>query len=171
MSEPERIDATSQRTTAIDKGDHYLINGTKNWITNGNSATIYLVIAQTDIEKGHKGINAFIVEKGMDGFVVGPKENKLGIRGSDTHSIMFTDVKVPKENRIGEDGFGFKFTRDENSLWRKNRNCLTGFRYCFWTYELSLQYSKERKKPLEKRLINIKLLLFKLADMATEIEA
>ena len=110
LSEPEAgSDATSQKTTAIDRGDHYLINGTKNWITNGNSATIYLVIAQTDIEKGHKGINAFIVEKEMDGFVVGPKENKLGIRGSDTHSIMFTDVKVPKENRIGEDGFGFKF--------------------------------------------------------------
>ena len=110
LSEPEAgSDATSQRTTAVDNGDHYLLNGTKNWITNGNSASVYLVVAQTDIEKGHKGINAFILEKGMDGFVVGPKENKLGIRGSDTHSIMFTDVKV-KENRIGEDGFGFKFT-------------------------------------------------------------
>ena len=101
LSEPEAgSDATSQQTTAIDKGDHYLLNGTKNWITNGNSASVYLVIAQTDVEKKHKGINAFIVEKGMDGFIVGPKENKLGIRGSDTHSLMFTDVKVPKENRI-----------------------------------------------------------------------
>ena len=110
LSEPEAgSDATSQRTTAIEKEDHYLLNGTKNWITNGNSASIYLVIAQTHPEKGHKGINAFIVEKDFEGFVVGPKENKLGIRGSDTHSIMFTDVKVPKENRIGEDGFGFKF--------------------------------------------------------------
>ena len=110
LSEPEAgSDATSQKTTAIDKGDYYLLNGTKNWITNGNNASVYLVIAQTHPEKMHKGINALIVEKGMDGFAVGPKENKLGIRGSDTHSLMFTDVKVPKENRIGEDGFGFKF--------------------------------------------------------------
>ena len=110
LSEPEAgSDATSQKTTAIDKGDYYLLNGTKNWITNGNTAAIYLVIAQTDIDKGHKGINAFIVEKDMEGFVVGLKENKLGIRGSDTHSLMFTDVKVPKQNRIGEDGFGFTF--------------------------------------------------------------
>ena len=110
LSEPEAgSDATSQKTTAKDMGDHYLLNGTKNWITNGNSASVYLVIAQTDVEKGHRGINALIIEKGMEGFVVGPKENKLGIRGSDTHSLMFTDVKVPKENRIGEDGFGFKF--------------------------------------------------------------
>ena len=110
LSEPEAgSDATSQQTTAIDKGDHYLLNGTKNWITNGSTASVYLVIAQTDIDKGHKGINAFIVEKNMPGFVVGLKENKLGIRGSDTHSLMFTDVKVPKQNRIGEDGFGFTF--------------------------------------------------------------
>ncbi|MEO1098369.1 MAG: acyl-CoA dehydrogenase family protein, partial [Bacteroidota bacterium] len=110
LSEPEAgSDATSQRTTAEDKGDYYLLNGTKNWITNGNSAGIYIVIAQTDPEKKHKGINALIVEKGMDGFVVGKKEDKLGIRGSDTHSLMFTDVKVPKENRIGDDGFGFTF--------------------------------------------------------------
>ena len=110
LSEPEAgSDATSQRTTAEDKGDHYLLNGTKNWITNGNTASVYLVMAQTDPEKGHKGINCLIVEKGMEGFQVGPKENKLGIRGSDTHSLMFTDVKVPKENRIGEDGFGFTF--------------------------------------------------------------
>ena len=110
LSEPEAgSDATSQRTTAIDKGDHYLLNGTKNWITNGGTADYYLVIAQTDKEKGHKGINAFIVEKSWEGFEVGPKEDKLGIRGSDTHSLIFNDVKVPKENRIGEDGFGFKF--------------------------------------------------------------
>src|SRR3954470_20666822 len=110
LSEPEAgSDATSQRTTAIDKGDHYLLNGTKNWITNGNSASVYLVVAQTDVEKGHKGINAFIVEKNWPGVVVGAKENKLGIRGSDTHSISFSDVKVPKENRTGEDGFGFTF--------------------------------------------------------------
>ncbi|MEO5584694.1 MAG: acyl-CoA dehydrogenase family protein, partial [Flavobacteriales bacterium] len=110
LSEPEAgSDATSQRTTAIDMGDHYLLNGTKNWITNGGTATTYLVMAQTDVAKGHKGINCLIVEKGMPGFVVGAKEDKLGIRGSDTHTLMFQDVKVPKENRIGEDGFGFKF--------------------------------------------------------------
>ncbi|MEQ8809945.1 MAG: acyl-CoA dehydrogenase family protein, partial [Imperialibacter sp.] len=110
LSEPEAgSDATSQRTTAEDKGDYYLLNGTKNWITNGNSASVYIVMAQTDASKAHKGINALIVEKGMDGFVVGKKENKLGIRGSDTHSLMFQDVKVPKANRIGDDGFGFSF--------------------------------------------------------------
>ncbi|HCY46211.1 MAG TPA: acyl-CoA dehydrogenase, partial [Flavobacteriales bacterium] len=110
LSEPEAgSDATSQSTTAIDKGDHYLLNGTKNWITNGGTASYYIVIAQTDVEKGHKGINAFIVEQDWEGFMVGAKENKLGIRGSDTHTIMFQDVKVPKENRIGIDGFGFKF--------------------------------------------------------------
>src|SRR5690606_37259598 len=110
LSEPEAgSDATSQKTTAIDMGDYYLLNGTKNWITNGSTASTYLVIAQTDVEKGHKGINAFIVEKGMPGFEIGPKEKKMGIRGSDTHSLIFNDVRVPKENRIGEDGFGFKF--------------------------------------------------------------
>src|SRR5215204_3742201 len=110
LSEPEAgSDATSQRTIAEDKGDHYLLNGTKNWITNGNSASVYLAMAQTDIAKGSRGINAFIVEKSWPGVSVGAKENKLGIRGSDTHSIMFQDVKVPKENRIGPDGFGFKF--------------------------------------------------------------
>src|SRR5690606_30294966 len=110
LSEPEAgSDATSQKTTAIDMGDHYLLNGTKNWITNGNTASVYLVIAQTDVDKKHKGINALIVTRDMPGFEVGPKEQKLGIRGSDTHSLMFSDVKVPKENRIGEDGFGFKF--------------------------------------------------------------
>ena len=108
LSEPEAgSDATSQKTTAIDMGDHYLLNGTKNWITNGGNAQYYIVIAQTDVEKKHKGINAFIVEKGWEGFVIGKKEEKLGIRGSDTHSLMFTDVKVPKENRIGEDGFDY----------------------------------------------------------------
>jgi len=132
LSEPEAgSDATSQQTTAIEKGDHYLLNGTKNWITNGNSATIYLVIAQTDVEKGHKGINAFIIEKGMEGFVVGLKENKLGIRGSDTHSLMFTDVKVPKENRIGEDGFGFTFAMKTLS-GRKDWHCCTSFRNSIW---------------------------------------
>ena len=110
LSEPEAgSDATSQKTTAIDQGDHYLLNGTKNWITNGSSASVYLVIAQTDVEAGHRGINAFIVERGMEGFVVGAKEDKMGIRGSDTHTLLFNDVKLPKENRIGEDGFGFKF--------------------------------------------------------------
>jgi alkylation response protein AidB-like acyl-CoA dehydrogenase len=170
LSEPEAgSDATSQRTTAIDKGDYYLLNGTKNWITNGGSASVYLVIAQTDIAKGHKGINAFIVEKGMPGFVVGPKENKMGIRASDTHSLMFTDVKVPKENRIGEDGFGFKFAM----------KTLTGGRIgiasqalgiASGAYELALAYSKERKafgKPIHEH----QAIAFKLADMATEIEA
>ena len=170
LSEPEAgSDATSQRTTAIDRGDHYLINGTKNWITNGNSATIYLVIAQTDIEKGHKGINAFIIEKGMDGFVVGPKENKLGIRGSDTHSIMFTDVKVPKENRIGEDGFGFKFAMKTLSGGRIGI-AAQALGIASGAYELSLKYSKERK-AFGKEINQHQAIAFKLADMATEIEA
>ena len=170
LSEPEAgSDATSQRTTAIDKGDHYLINGTKNWITNGNSASIYLVIAQTDIEKGHKGINAFILEKNMDGFVVGPKENKLGIRGSDTHSIMFTDVKVPKENRIGEDGFGFKFAMKTLSGGRIGI-ASQALGIASGAYELSLQYSKQRK-AFGKEINQHQAIAFKLADMATEIEA
>jgi alkylation response protein AidB-like acyl-CoA dehydrogenase len=170
LSEPEAgSDATSQRTTAIDKGDHYLLNGTKNWITNGGTASVYLVIAQTDVSKGHRGINAFIVEKGAPGFVVGPKENKLGIRGSDTHSLMFTDVKVPKENRIGEDGFGFKFAMQT----------LTGGRIgiasqalgiASGAYELALAYSKERK-AFGKTINQHQIIQFKLADMATEIEA
>ena len=170
LSEPEAgSDATSQRTTAIDKGDHYLLNGTKNWITNGSSASVYLVIAQTDVEKGHKGINALIVEKGMPGFQIGPKENKMGIRGSDTHSLMFTDVKVPKENRIGEDGFGFKFAM----------KTLTGGRIgiasqalgiASGAYELALAYSKERK-AFGKTISQHQAIQFKLADMATEIEA
>ncbi|MDC9721434.1 MAG: acyl-CoA dehydrogenase [Urechidicola sp.] len=170
LSEPEAgSDATSQKTTAKDMGDHYLVNGTKNWITNGGTASVYLVIAQTDPEKGHKGINALIVEKDMEGFVVGPKENKLGIRGSDTHSLMFTDVKVPKENRIGEDGFGFKFAM----------KTLTGGRIgiasqalgiAAGAYELALQYSKERK-AFGKEISKHQAIAFKLADMATEIEA
>jgi alkylation response protein AidB-like acyl-CoA dehydrogenase len=170
LSEPEAgSDATSQKTTAIDMGDHYLLNGTKNWITNGNSASTYLVIAQTDAAKKHHGINALIVEKGMDGFTIGAKENKLGIRGSDTHSLMFTDVKVPKENRIGEDGFGFKFAM----------NTLEGGRIgiasqalgiAAGAYELSLKYVKERK-TFGKTLADHQSIQFKLADMATQIEA
>ncbi|MEM6359813.1 MAG: acyl-CoA dehydrogenase [Bacteroidota bacterium] len=170
LSEPEAgSDATSQRTTAEDKGDYYLLNGTKNWITNGNSAGIYIVIAQTDPEKKHKGINALIVEKGMDGFVVGKKEDKLGIRGSDTHSLMFTDVKVPKENRIGDDGFGFTFAM----------NTLNGGRIgiasqalgiASGAYELALKYSQERK-AFGKEISQHQAIQFKLADMATQIEA
>jgi len=170
LSEPEAgSDATSQRTTAIDKGDHYLLNGTKNWITNGSTASVYLIMAQTDVAKGHKGINCLIVEKGAPGFTIGPKENKLGIRGSDTHSLMFTDVKVPKENRIGEDGFGFKFAM----------KTLTGGRIgiaaqalgiASGAFELALKYSKERK-AFGKEIINHQAIQFKLADMATEIEA
>jgi alkylation response protein AidB-like acyl-CoA dehydrogenase len=170
LSEPEAgSDATSQRTTAIDMGDHYLLNGTKNWITNGSSASVFLVMAQTDVAKGHKGINCLIVEKDMPGFTVGPKENKLGIRGSDTHSLMFQDVKVPKENRIGEDGFGFKFAM----------KTLTGGRIgiaaqalgiASGAYELALKYSKERK-AFGTEISNHQAIQFKLADMATEIEA
>ena len=170
LSEPEAgSDATSQSTTAIDKGDHYLLNGTKNWITNGSTASVYLVIAQTDVEKKHKGINAFILEKGAEGFVVGSKENKLGIRGSDTHSLMFTDVKVPKENRIGEDGFGFTFAMKTLSGGRiviasQALGIASG------AYELALQYSKERK-AFGKEIYKHQAIAFKLADMATEIEA
>ena len=170
LSEPEAgSDATSQQTTAIDKGDHYLLNGTKNWITNGNTASVYLVIAQTDVEKGHKGINAFIVEKGMEGFVVGLKENKLGIRGSDTHSLMFTDVKVPKENRIGEDGFGFTFAMKTLSGGRIGI-AAQALGIASGAYELALQYSKERK-AFGKEISKHQAIAFKLADMATEIEA
>ena len=170
LSEPEAgSDATSQQTTAIDKGDHYLLNGTKNWITNGNTATVYLVIAQTDVEKGHKGINAFIVEKGMEGFVVGLKENKLGIRGSDTHSLMFTDVKIPKENRIGEDGFGFTFAMKTLSGGRIGI-AAQALGIASGAYELALQYSKERK-AFGKEISKHQAIAFKLADMATEIEA
>lgn len=170
LSEPEAgSDATSQKTTAKDMGDHYLLNGTKNWITNGNNASVYLVIAQTDVEKGHRGINTLIIEKGMDGFVVGPKENKLGIRGSDTHSLMFTDVKVPKENRIGEDGFGFKFAMKTLSGGRIGI-AAQALGVASGALELALQYSKERKS-FGKPICEHQAIAFKLADMATEIEA
>jgi alkylation response protein AidB-like acyl-CoA dehydrogenase len=169
LSEPEAgSDATSQRTTAIDKGDHYLLNGTKNWITNGGTASVYLVIAQTDVEKKHRGINCLIVEKGMEGFTVGAKEDKLGIRGSDTHTLMFQDVKVPKENRVGEDGFGFKFAM----------KTLTGGRIgiaaqalgiASGAYELALAYSKERE-TFGKPICEHQAIAFKLADMAVRIE-
>lgn len=170
LSEPEAgSDATSQRTTAIDMGDHYVLNGTKNWITNGNSASYYLVIAQTDVDKKHKGINAFIVEKAWDGVTVGKKEDKLGIRGSDTHSIMFQDVKVPKENRIGEDGFGFKFAMKVLSGGRIGI-AAQALGIASGAYELSLKYSKERK-AFGTEIMNHQAIAFKLADMATEIEA
>jgi alkylation response protein AidB-like acyl-CoA dehydrogenase len=170
LSEPEAgSDATSQKTTAIDKGDHYLLNGTKNWITNGGNASVYLVIAQTHPEKGHKGINALIVEKGMPGFEVGPKENKLGIRGSDTHSLLFTDVKVPKENRIGEDGFGFKFAMKTLAGGRIGI-AAQALGIASGAYELALKYSKVRK-AFGTEISNHQAIAFKLADMATEIEA
>lgn len=170
LSEPEAgSDATSQKTTAIDMGDHYLLNGTKNWITNGSSASVYLVIAQTYPEKGHKGINALIVERGMPGFTVGPKENKMGIRGSDTHSLMFQDVKVPKENRIGEDGFGFKFAMKTLAGGRIGI-ASQALGIASGAYELALAYSKERK-AFGKPICEHQAIAFKLADMATEIEA
>lgn len=170
LSEPEAgSDATSQQTTAFDQGDHYLLNGTKNWITNGNSASYYLVIAQTDVEKGHKGINAFIVDKSWEGVTVGKKEDKLGIRGSDTHSIMFQDVKVPKENRIGEDGFGFKFAMKVLSGGRIGI-AAQALGIASGAYELALKYSKERK-AFGKEIMHHQAIAFKLADMATEIEA
>ena len=170
LSEPEAgSDATSQKTTAIDKGDHYILNGTKNWITNGGSADYYLVIAQTDREKGHKGINAFIVEKGWDGFEVGPKEDKLGIRGSDTHTLNFNDVKVPKENRIGEDGFGFKFAMKTLSGGRIGI-AAQALGIASGAYELAREYSKIRK-AFGTEICNHQAIAFKLADMYTEIEA
>lgn len=170
LSEPEAgSDATSQRTTAEDKGDHYLLNGTKNWITNGNSASVYLVMAQTDADKGHKGINCLIVEKGMEGFVVGKKEDKMGIRGSDTHSLMFTDVKVPKENRIGDDGFGFTFAMSTLNGGRIGI-AAQALGIASGAYELALKYSKERK-AFGKEISKHQAIAFKLADMATRIEA
>jgi len=170
LSEPEAgSDATSQKTTAIDKGDHYILNGTKNWITNGGRSDVYLVIAQTDREKGHKGINAFIVEKGMPGFDIGPKEDKLGIRGSDTHTLQFNDVKVPKENRIGEDGFGFKFAMKTLSGGRIGI-ASQALGIAAGAYELALKYSKERK-AFGTEICNHQAIAFKLADMYTEIEA
>tara|TARA_R110000751_G_scaffold29734_1_gene76592 strand:+ start:332396 stop:333538 length:1143 start_codon:yes stop_codon:yes gene_type:complete len=170
LSEPEAgSDATSQKTTAIDKGDHYLLNGTKNWITNGNQAEVYLVIAQTDREKGSHGINALIVEKGTKGFDIGPKENKLGIRGSDTHSLMFNDVKVPKENRIGEDGFGFKFAMKTLAGGRIGI-AAQALGIAAGAYELALKYSKQRK-AFGTEISNHQAIAFKLADMHTKIQA
>ena len=170
LSEPEAgSDATSQRTTAEDKGDHYLLNGTKNWITNGGNASVYLVMAQTDVEKGHKGINCLIVERGMDGFIVGAKENKLGIRGSDTHTLLFNDVKVPKENRIGEDGFGFKFAMKTLSGGRIGI-AAQALGIAAGAYELALKYSKERK-AFGTEICNHQAIAFKLADMYTDITA
>ncbi|HYF30741.1 MAG TPA: acyl-CoA dehydrogenase [Chitinophagaceae bacterium] len=170
LSEPEAgSDATSQRTTAEDKGDHYLVNGTKNWITNGNSASVYLVMAQTDASKGSKGINTLIVEKNWPGVTVGAKENKLGIRGSDTHSIMFQDVKVPKENRIGPDGFGFKYAMRTLAGGRIGI-AAQALGIASGAYELSLKYSKERK-AFGKEIAQHQAIQFKLADMATRIEA
>jgi alkylation response protein AidB-like acyl-CoA dehydrogenase len=170
LSEPEAgSDATSQATTAEDKGDYYLLNGTKNWITNGGRAGVYLVIAQTDKAKGHRGINAFILEKGMEGFHIGPKEDKLGIRGSDTHTLQFNDVKVPKENRIGEDGFGFKFAMKTLSGGRIGI-AAQALGIASGAYELALKYSKERK-AFGTEICNHQAIAFKLADMITEITA
>jgi alkylation response protein AidB-like acyl-CoA dehydrogenase len=170
LSEPEAgSDATSQRTTAIDMGDHYLLNGTKNWITNGSTASIYLVIAQTDADKGHRGINAFIVERDMPGFIVGAKEDKMGIRGSDTHTLMFQDVKVPKENRIGEDGFGFKFAMKTLEGGRIGI-AAQALGIASGAMELAIAYSKERK-AFGKEIHKHQAIAFKLADMATQVEA
>ncbi|MCD8408171.1 acyl-CoA dehydrogenase [Tenacibaculum dicentrarchi] len=170
LSEPEAgSDATSQATTAQEKEDHYLINGTKNWITNGGRADVYLVIAQTDRSKKHKGINAFIVEKGTEGFHIGPKEDKLGIRGSDTHTLQFNNVKVPKENRIGEDGFGFKFAMKTLAGGRIGI-AAQALGIASGAYELALKYSKERK-TFGTEICNHQAIAFKLADMYTEIQA
>ena len=170
LSEPEAgSDATSQRTTAVEKDDHYVINGVKNWITNGNSASVYLVFAQTDITKGSRGINVFIVEKNRPGVTVGPKENKLGIRGSDTHSVSFTDVKVPKENRIGKDGFGFKFAMMTLSGGRIGI-ASQALGLASGALERSIAYSKERK-AFGTQIKNHQIIQFKIADMATRVEA
>ena len=170
LSEPEAgSDATSQHTTAIDAGDHYILNGTKNWITNGSTASIYLVMAQTEASKKHKGINTLIVEKGMPGFTIGPKENKLGIRGSDTHSLMFSDVKVPKSNRIGDEGFGFKFAMQTLAGGRIGI-ASQALGIASGAYELALNYSKERK-AFGVAISQHQAIQFKLADMATEIDA
>ncbi len=170
LSEPEAgSDATSQRTTAIDQGDHYLLNGTKNWITNGSSASVFLVMAQTDAEKKHRGINALIVEKDMDGFEVGKKEDKLGIRGSDTHSLMFSDVKVPKSNRVGEDGSGFQFAMETLNGGRIGI-AAQALGIASGAYERSRSYAKERK-AFGVEIAKHQSIQFKLADMATQIEA
>jgi len=169
LSEPEAgSDATSQRTTAIDKGDHYLLNGTKNWITNGSTASTYLVIAQTDANKGHKGINVFIVEKGMKGFEISAKEDKLGIRGSDTHTLVFNDVIIPKENRVGENGFGFKFAMKTLAGGRIGI-AAQALGIAAGAYELSLAYSKERE-TFGKPINHHQAIQFKLADMYVDIE-
>ena len=170
LSEPEAgSDATSQKTTAIDQGDHYVLNGTKNWITNGKSAGVHLGIAQTHPEKGHKGINALIVEPGMEGFEIGPKEQKLGIRGSDTHSLIFNDVKVPKENRIGADGFGFSFAMKTLAGGRIGI-AAQALGIAAGAYEMALAYSKQRK-AFGTEIANHQAIAFKLADMHTQIEA
>ena len=170
LSEPEAgSDATSQKTTAIDMGDHYLVNGTKNWITNGNTASFYIIIAQTNVEKKSKGINALIMTKDMPGFEIGPKEHKMGIRGSDTHSLMFNDVKVPKENRIGEDGFGFKFAMKTLAGGRIGI-AAQALGIASGAYELALKYSKERK-AFGTEICNHQAIAFKLADMYVNIEA
>ncbi len=170
LSEPEAgSDATSQQTTAIDMGDHYVLNGTKNWITNGGTADYYLVIAQTHKDLKHKGINAFIVEKEWDGFEIGPKEDKLGIRGSDTHSLIFNDVKVPKENRIGEDGFGFKFAMKTLSGGRIGI-AAQALGIASGAYDLAREYSKVRK-AFGTEICNHQAIAFKLADMHVSIEA
>lgn len=170
LSEPEAgSDATSQRTEAADQGDYYLLNGTKNWITNGSTASTYLVIAQTHPERGHHGINVFIVEKGMEGFTIGPKENKLGIRGSDTHSLLFSDVKVPRENRIGEDGFGFKFAMQTLEGGRIGI-AAQALGIASGAFELAVKYAKERK-TFGKPIAEHQAIQFKLADMYTQIEA
>ncbi len=170
LSEPEAgSDATSQKTTAEDKGNYYLLNGVKNWITNGGSASVYLVMAQTDKEKGHRGINCLIVEKGMEGFTVGPKENKMGIRASDTHSLMFNNVKVPKSNRIGEEGFGFKFAMKTLSGGRIGI-AAQALGIASGAYELASEYAKQRK-AFGKEIYKHQAIAFKLADMATRIEA
>lgn len=170
LSEPEAgSDATSQRTTAEDKGDYYLLNGTKNWITNGSSASVYLVVAQTHAEKAHKGINCLIVEKGMEGFTIGKKEDKMGIRGSDTHSLMFTDVKVPKENRIGEDGFGFSFAMKTLNGGRIGI-ASQALGIASGALERSVAYSKERK-TFGQEISKHQAIQFKLAEMATKVEA
>jgi alkylation response protein AidB-like acyl-CoA dehydrogenase len=170
LSEPEAgSDATSQKTTAVDMGDYYLLNGTKNWITNGTQASVYLVIAQTNPELKHKGINVLIVEKGMEGFVVGPKENKLGIRSSDTNTLLFNDVKVPKENRIGEDGFGFKFAMSTLNGGRIGI-AAQALGIAMGAFERSVAYAKERK-AFGSEISKLQAIQFKLADMATEIEA
>jgi alkylation response protein AidB-like acyl-CoA dehydrogenase len=169
LSEPEAgSDATSQKTTAEDKGDYYLLNGTKNWITNGSSASTYIVIAQTDPEKGHQGINAFIIEKGMEGFIIGAKEDKMGIRGSDTHTLMFNDVKVPKENRIGEDGFGFKFAMKTLAGGRIGI-AAQALGIAAGGFELAVAYSKQRK-AFGKEIYKHQAIAFKIADMATAVE-